>query len=58
MLYYTCKSDMANSPAGRRTGGKKMDWYEKLFLVMLLGVGIAGVAVNVMTIVTIHNALN
>lgn len=49
---------MANRPAGRRIGGKKMKWYEKLFLFALLGVGIAGVAVNIMTIVNIHNALN
>ena len=37
---------------------KKMKWYEKLFLFALLGIGIAGVAVNIMTIVNIHNALN
>lgn len=49
---------MANRPAGRRTGGKKMDWYEKLFLFALLGIGIAGVTLNIMTIVNIHNALN
>ena len=36
---------------------EKMDWYEKLFLFALLGIGIAGVAVNIMTIVNIHNAL-
>ena len=49
---------MANRLAGRKTGGKNMNWYEKLFLFALLGIGIAGVAVNIMTIVNIHNALN